>query len=213
MSEAPTLKITLVENYLPDAQQSMLKFGELMAEAFIQKGLDVDRISPRAIWGTSRLARFRPAFKWLGYVDKYLIFPLALARYAKHNPERLFHIVDHSNAVYEKSLRGRALVITCHDLMAISSAKGEVAQNPTGWTGRILQAWILRHLQNIKHVVCDSNKTRSEVLRHCGSAAQQKVSVVHIGLNSLFKPIPPEQVHRFLLEFAPTRQPYFFHVS
>ena len=79
------LKITLIENYALDAQQSMLKFGELMAELLVEHGVAVDRLAPQAFLGKSILAR-RGLAKWLGYIDKYLIFPFQLAKYVKKKP-------------------------------------------------------------------------------------------------------------------------------
>jgi glycosyltransferase involved in cell wall biosynthesis len=208
------LKITLIENYAPDAQQSMLKFGDLMAEILKEKGMDVERLAPLPVLMNSFMLRGLLGLKWIGYMDKYLIFPRRLSKYAKKNQNRVYHIVDHSNAVYEKQLRGCPLVITCHDLMAVASAKGEISQQKTGWTGKVLQAWILSHLKKIKYVICDSSKTQRDVLHFCtGGKMTQMMDVIHIALNGAFKAAEKVEVNSFLKLEAPTSQPYFFHVG
>ena len=104
-------------------------------------------------------------------------------------------------------------MITCHDLMAIASAQGEVPQNKTAWSGRILQAWILSHLKKVKYVVCDSEKTSQDVLHFCKGGVLKVTEVVHICLNGEFKPLSPVEVKRFLKAKGPCQEPYFLHVG
>ena len=58
-----------------------------------------------------------------------LIFPGELRIAAKWAD--IIHVCDHSNAFYVKYISSRPHIVTCHDLLAISSALKEVPENRT----------------------------------------------------------------------------------
>lgn len=62
-------------------------------------------------------------------------------------------------------------MVTCHDLLAIRAARGEVPGRRTGWTGRLFQRMILRGLRRAGRMACVSSATRSEAERLIGSSA------------------------------------------
>ena len=55
--------------------------------------------------------------KWLGYIDKFFLFPLDLRQAVEWAD--VVHICDHSNAVYTKYLQNVPHLVTCNDLLAI----------------------------------------------------------------------------------------------
>lgn len=71
------LKIILIGNYRPDKQYSMQIFEELIAEGYIKANLSINIIRPREFFGKLSVNN-SSLFKWLGYVDKFLIFPMQL---------------------------------------------------------------------------------------------------------------------------------------
>ena len=111
----------------------MQRFADFMAEGLRRAGHEVRLLRPPSIVG--RLWRsWEGVGKWLGYVDKFGGFPLVL-RSAVRQAD-VVHICDHSNAIYIKYLKSVPNLVTCHDLLAVRSALGEIPQNPTRWTGR-----------------------------------------------------------------------------
>jgi len=95
--EALRLKILLIGNYLPDAQESMRRYAELMLAGLLDAGHQVQLAQPRPFLNETR----RPGnglWKWIGYVDKYLLSPRELRRAA--SSADVVHICDHSNSVY-----------------------------------------------------------------------------------------------------------------
>ncbi len=50
-------------------------------------------------------------------------------------------------------------LVTCHDLLAIRSALGEIKENPTKLTGRRLQSMILTGLVRSQRIACVSEQT------------------------------------------------------
>jgi glycosyltransferase involved in cell wall biosynthesis len=201
------LRILLVGNYPLDQQQSMLRFASLMERELSRLGHSVQLLQPRP-----RLARKRTGLgKWLGYADKFLIFPPSLT--SVKSKFDVVHICDHSNAMYTKFLLDRPHVVTCHDLLAVKSALGEVRENPVSRTGRELQRMIVAGLKRAQRVVCDSEATRLDLLRITGRN-KDSVSRTYLGLSYPYSPMAPEEAKCRLerLEFD-TMTPFFIHVG
>jgi glycosyltransferase involved in cell wall biosynthesis len=192
------LSVVLVGNYPTDQQQSMQRYAELLRAELRARGHQAELLRPEP-----RVGRLKPGAtglgKWLGYVDKFILFPRALRRAAQASAGRtVFHICDHSNAMYAAALRGFPHLTTCHDLLAIRSALGHFPQNPTGWSGRRLQAWILSGLRRSDRIVCVSHETRRQLIAFPGFA-EKTVDVVPNGLNHPYVPLPEaESRARFL---------------
>lgn len=123
--------------------------------------------------------------KWLGYLDKFLLFRRPLRRAAAE--VELVHICDHSNAMYVSLLAGMPHVITCHDLLAIRSARGHFPQNPVGATGRVFQFLIARGLRRARAIACVSEKTRDDLEQHLGLPPER----LHVVPNALHWPYRP----------------------
>ena len=193
-SAAPALRVILVGNYLPDRQVSMQKFGELMAAGLRERGLAVELVRPQPFLSKLAFGR-RGAAKWLGYLDKFVLFPLQLRRRLHRIPagERartVVHICDHSNSPYVAHLRRWRQVVTCHDLIAIQQADGRSPGPAVGWTGRIFQRWIARHLRRARWIACVSNNTRRDLGNFTGRT-DATVRTILSQLNESFAPLDP----------------------
>jgi glycosyltransferase involved in cell wall biosynthesis len=173
------MRILLVGNYERDGQESMQRFTAFMALGLHHAGHEVRVAKPRAWLG--RIHRSTTGFgKWLGYTDKFGVFPFVLKSEIRWAD--VVHICDHANSFYTKYLRFVPHVVTCHDLLAARSALGEIPENPTRWTGRELQRLILKRLTEAQHIACVSDATRSDLLRLAG-IGEQRVSRVYNSLN------------------------------
>ncbi|MGJ5206489.1 glycosyltransferase [Bradyrhizobium sp. HKCCYLR20261] len=158
-------RILLIGNYAPDRQHSMLRYADWLAGALRAEGWQVDQIAPEP-----RLAGSAPGHralrKWLGLIDKFVLFPLLLRRRAGHDD--LVHICDHSNAAYVFALPGRCVSLTCHDLIPIKVLGGEVPGQALAGTNAWLQRLIRFSLRHIRNLVFVSEATRSDFLRLIG---------------------------------------------
>jgi glycosyltransferase involved in cell wall biosynthesis len=186
-----TRELVLIGNFLPDRQESMLRFGQLLEDGLKARGWNVNVWRPRARFANLAGAyRYGGVPKYLGYLDKFLVFPRTIRRQARRaNPDTAYHIVDHSNAVYVHPLRGRHVLVTCHDLLQIRSALGEFPQNPVSSSGQKYQKWILSSLRAAPKVVCISGKTRKDVQRLTG-LSEAATPVIYMGLNYPYRPMP-----------------------
>lgn len=166
-SEASSLSpttVVLIGNYPLDRQCSMLQFAQLLFESLKERGLRPILLQPRGYlgYGFKSCPRLR---KYLGYIDKYLIFPMFLRAFVKkhkHTP-LIFHILDHSNALYHPYLKGQPTLISCHDMIAIKAALGKTKAYRPGFLGRLLQNRILQSLRAIPTIVCLSEATQDAV--------------------------------------------------
>jgi len=201
------LNVLLVGNYPNDQQPSMARFAALFARELPRYGINVELIAPHSFFG-----RLKPSAtglgKWLGYLDKFLVFPFILRRKLRQlatagvgqgvrdprqitsqAPPLLVHICDHSSAVYAHCLQDVPHVVTCHDLLAIRSARGEIDAHKTAWTGRRYQSIILGGLNRSRTIACVSNATRDDLLR-LSTQKSANVAMIPLGLNDSFSPMP-----------------------
>ena len=115
--------IVFIANYKPDKQESMLRVSDLYESIIEEAGYQCKTIRP-----ANRIGKLRHCIpsleKYLNYIDKYVIFAAELIIYAwkiKNYRKVVYHITDHSNSLYAFLLFNQAKVITCHDIIAISS--------------------------------------------------------------------------------------------
>lgn len=206
--------VLLIGSYPPDQWQSMLRFDQMMLQGLRDCGIAADLIRPPAVFGRMR-AFGATAAKWLGYIDKFILFPRRLSRKLAARPA-LVHICDHSNATYVRWMSHVPLVITCHDLLAVRGGLGEETDCPPSFTGRFLQRWILRGLNRADVIACDSHATAEDVNRLVAHDNNQpRVSVVPLGLNYPYRKLSPEVARGRLgqIRSFDVDRPFVLHVG
>jgi glycosyltransferase involved in cell wall biosynthesis len=204
------MKVLLIGNYVHNQQPSMDRFSELLRGLYVGHGHDAHLLQPTAVFG--QLSPGAEGLgKWLGYIDRFLLFGSQLRREVEWAD--VVHICDQANSVYAPRLMGKPHLVTCHDMFAIRSALGEIPANPTGWTGRIFQRWILSSLRKAQRVVCVSEQTCRELISVAG-LAPERTAVVPNALNYPFRPMPAEDCRVRLRELGATEPvPFFAHVG
>ncbi|MEY2556317.1 MAG: hypothetical protein QOF93_1461 [Verrucomicrobiota bacterium] len=207
--------VLLIGNYPLDRQQSMQRFGTMMLHGLNNSGIPAKLIAPQPRFGKFRGAGSFVA-KWLGYIDKFALFPRQLrARLAQDIPS-VVHICDHSNSMYGGWITNTPVVVTCHDLLAVRGALGEETNCPASLTGKILQRRILRGLRRANGVACVSQATEADARRLVSrGAASPKVQLVRLGLNYPFRRLPDAEVSARLTKIQGFNQdlPFVLHVG
>jgi glycosyltransferase involved in cell wall biosynthesis len=207
-------RILLIGNYPADEQHSMLRYARWLDAMLNARGYEAEIIQPRIRFG--RLAGSSPVLrKWLGYIDKYLVFPIRLMMIAPRFD--LVHICDHSNAPYQAFVDTRRLMITCHDLIAVKAALGIGDGTRPRWSGRVQQRWILRSLKNIGFICCVSKATAKDVADLVGSD-NRHIHNRHIQciLNPCFgySPMAESEAERIIADaHLSIRAPFFLHIG
>jgi glycosyltransferase involved in cell wall biosynthesis len=205
----PISRMLLVANYHPDNQRSMQRFAELLQRSLQCAGVAAQIWYPPVVFGLL-LPYTHPLFKWLAYVDKLLLAPLALLL-AQIGHDRV-HICDHSNSYYGFSIWGRRWTASCHDVMAIEAARGLIPGWHVGRFGPLLQRLISAGLGAADHIYCVSNHTREHLLK-LQLAPAAKVSVALNPIEPVFAPIPTISHPTLANRSAITKGRYFIHVG
>jgi glycosyltransferase involved in cell wall biosynthesis len=205
------MKILLIANYANDRQESMGRFAALMQHGLAQAGHEAEVVRPPVLLG-----RFRPDVhgigKWLGYVDKFVLFPGLLRAGAQRAD--VVHICDHSNAMYSSWIGGTPCVVTCHDMLAVRGALGEQTDCPASAAGRYLQRWIVRGLRKAAVLVSVSTATAADVERIVGGKKPDRRTILN-ALNYPFRRMPREEALARLSQQGQwdSSRPFVLHVG
>jgi len=218
------MHIIIIGNYPLDRVESMHRFARLLHMGFSKAGVSSEIWQPSVFFG--HLSKSNAASninKWLGYADKFVIFPFILFWRMLNNKftatDVRFHICDHGNAPYLKYLPLDRTVITCHDVHAIRGALGHSdSYTPASSLGKQFQRWILQHLNRSKYLIAVSHQTLKQ-LREIGPAGTfhttgQDWRVVHNGFNGKFGTMVPAEQHAQLTKAGVDPSvPFILHVG
>ncbi|MGA9060992.1 MAG: glycosyltransferase family 1 protein [Terracidiphilus sp.] len=202
------MKVLLVGNYEFDGSTSMKVWAGALFRELLQRGIDVELISPEPVMG-----RMKPSAdglgKWLGYIDRFVIFPRKLRTAA--NKADVVHLCDHGSAMYAFAVKDKPTIVTCHDLLAVRGALGEVPDCPASFFGKLLQLWIRRGLRQATRVACVSQFTLNDAQRILNGAGN--LCVVLNGLNYPFRLLDSSEVDRRLTGLPAIKGPFVLHVG
>jgi glycosyltransferase involved in cell wall biosynthesis len=113
--------------------------------------------------------------------NRYLNYPRQLRTIAASGHYDLFHLVDHSYAQLLLALPPGRAVVTCHDLDTFRCLL-EPENEPRPRWFRALAQRTLTGLQNAAAVACDSEATKSAILRH-GLLPEETLRVVYLSVH------------------------------
>jgi glycosyltransferase involved in cell wall biosynthesis len=215
------MHIILIGNYIPDDQVSMQRFTNMMYAGFNNAGVKTEIWYPKVFFGKLVRQTFYGFGKWLGYIDKWIIFPFILKKRIRKSRRRhqtlSFHICDHSNAPYLKYLPADKTVITCHDVLAIQGALGYPdAYCEASQMGKIMQSWILKYLIEAKKLAAVSSQTLTqlELLSKNKLPENRKWRTIHNGFNEEFEPMDVSSLPSILgLINTELKNPFLLHVG
>ena len=204
--------ILLITNSREDNQQSMLRFSNLLSSYIPKSKIQFKEVFP--------VPKFQSLFnrptlkKWGGYLDKYFLFPKRLCKLLQHKKNNfdLVHIIDHSNSVYLPKISECPVLklITCHDLIAIRTAKGDFPEAPvTSFTGKRLQKWIKNSLPIADFFACDSSQTKLD-LNQIIPTSTGRSEVIHLGVENQKQIFNNKNI---TLAFDPITTFYLLHVG
>lgn len=203
--------VTLILNYPPDEQQSMSRFGAMLADSLTATGIDVRIWTPPIVLGHLRIDN-PLGRKWLAYIDKFLLGMFSLASTRLRTPRCHWHIVDHSNAGYMMVLPADT-TITCHDCIAIEDAFHGRTGESVGPLGPLLQRWIVWGLKRAHRVIAVSSATADDLRRLVNLPPERSV-IVHNGMVARYSPQPTSiAIPRLNAAGIPTDRPFIFMIG
>jgi glycosyltransferase involved in cell wall biosynthesis len=202
------MRVLLVGNYAFDGSKSMQLWADAMLRELVKQGIAAELIAPKPVFG-----RLKPSpvglGKWLGYIDRFVLFPPRL-RAAAASAD-LVHISDHGSAMFACLVRDKPVVVTCHDMLAVRGALGEIAEMRSSLFGRLLQLWVRRGLRRATRVACVSQFTVDDAKRILKSGAN--LCKVLNGLNYTFRPLDAGEVDKRLAGLPEIQHPFLVHVG
>ena len=195
------MQIILIGNYPPDRQESMQRFACMLEHGFQRAGYPAKLWLPPAFFGSKAKITNSGAGKWLGYVDKWILFPLLLRLRLFLNASQTdtyFHICDHSNAPYLNHLPINRTSITCHDVLAIRAGLGyEDSHVTASRLGRKLQSFIFKSLKKANKLAAVSQFTLDQ-LCELTNTQRNGWRVIHNSFNAEFYPMPAAEASTIL---------------
>ena len=207
------MKIVLLSHPEFLGHQSMPRYTNMLCEGMKRRGHDVEVLAPQAKF-TGRIGGNRLR-KWMGYIDQYLVFPRVLrSKLRSCPPDTLFVVTDHALGPWVPLVRDKRHVIHCHDFLAQRSAKGEIPENPTGFTGRIYQAYIRNGYSAGRNFISVSRKTREDLHEFLGHKPAIS-EVVYNGIDIRYNRIDTHQARSRVKSLigADTSNGYLLHVG
>jgi len=192
---------------------SQAHFARMLAEAYRARGHQVALRQPEAVM--HRRVPSGRLSKWAGYVDQYLLFPWQMrAAMRADPPDTLYVFCDQALGPWIPNAAHRPHVVHCHDLLALRSALGDIAQNPTSFTGRVYQRYIRRGFQRARHFISISQKSRDD-LHHHGGVKPVTSEVVYNGLNHPYRSLAPDAARQRLREagLTPDERGCLLHIG
>lgn len=172
----------------------MPRFAKMLADGMRERGHTVE------IWQPTPKVYNLPVpkglKKWAGYIDQYIVFPSEVKRKLKnYDRSTLFVFSDQALGPWVPLVASRKHVIHCHDFLAQRSAKGEIPQNPTRWSGKKYQSFIHHGYAAGKNFLSVSKKTQLDL--HEFLPSKPKFSeVIYNGLNQSFVPGDKESARK-----------------
>jgi glycosyltransferase involved in cell wall biosynthesis len=184
-----TPHVLLVGNFKPDRQESMIRFGQSLFDGLSARGISCEYSAPTPVISSYAKNTQTGFSKYLGYVDKYCFFSQKLSQKIKNlKRNSIVHILDHSNSPYLSVVQDTTHLVTCHDLIAIRSARGEFSEHTLGSLGKFQQGHILKHLQRAQYIACNSTQTQRDLLR-ITQRNPKKSGIINMGLNYPYEPL------------------------
>lgn len=187
----------------------MLGFVKMLERGLRKEGIAVRVISPRP-YVFPRVDKNTGLWKWIGYVNKFILFPWILRLAARDTD--LVHICDHSNAMYVPTVKDRPHLLTCHDVIAVRAARGLEPGWNVGLTGRIFQRLILRGIRSARKIACVSALTRDQLMQLAPETGSFSC-VIENGFSEKLFPMGEQQRVPLLRALGLEGGPYFLHVG
>jgi glycosyltransferase involved in cell wall biosynthesis len=202
------MKVLLVENYEFDGSTSMHVWAGALLRELRQYGIDVQRIAPKPLFGKVKPSAHGLG-KWLGYIDRFVIFPRQLRTEAAQTD--IVHLCDHGSAVYMPMLKGKPVVATCHDMIGVRRARGELPGLRSSPFGPLQQRWICKGLQRVTRVACVSRATFDDARRILGD--EKNLCIILNGLNYPFQLLPAGEADRRLAGWRVIQASFVLHLG
>lgn len=193
----------------------MERFDTLILEGLEKHNIPNEKWIPPVFFGRIK-ASPTGLGKWLGYIDKFLLFPLICwfrIQFRTGQDRLLFILPDHSHGIYLHWLCAYTHVVHVHDLIAIRSAQNLFYGQKLGVFGRIYQNLIASGLRNGRTFICISDASRRDLQICVPQTLKATKKVVSNELNYPYQRRSARLSEAEVSGIAALKFPYFLHVG
>lgn len=163
---------------------SISKYANMLALGMRKRNHNVEIWTAKAFFNKIPNSPFLK--KWLGYIDRFVIFPLIVkGRLMNRTEETLFVFTDQALGPWIPLVVNRPHVIHCHDFLALRVALDEFPENRLAISGKFYQKIIRKGYRKADNFISISQKTQSDLHRFLNFNPQIS-EVVYNGLNQKF---------------------------
>ncbi len=205
MKRINSTKIVLIGNSKFDKQESMNRYLAMLESILFAENIHFEVVLPINILKKLNLKPHAGLGKWKSYFEKYFLFIIYIIfkriqfSFTKYNC--VYHITDHSNALYIHFLPKSRTIISCHDMLAIKGAMGHKdAYCETGVFGKRLQLLINYSLTKCKNIIFVSEKTKDDFETINPNIIADKIQIIYHTTNQELKAINKEIATNYLKE-------------
>jgi len=177
------MQITLFNNLIGENLVSMNRYANTL-EAGLAKRPGINA-SSFAVRQTGFIKPFRPLLHfvpWLKdygrdmFFSRYLKYPFL----ARNKQGQINHVTDQLNTHLLRILDPNKTVVTCHDLIPLEYEEDPIALKVFKWN--------IGFLSKAAKIIADSQSTKNDIIKFL-NIPQEKITVVYLGVNPVFKPI------------------------
>jgi glycosyltransferase involved in cell wall biosynthesis len=161
------------------------------------------------------LASHSSLAKWLGYLDRFVLFPALLWLRALAMPtDSLCVFSDQALGPWIPLFKSRPHIVHCHDLLALEAAMHQQSFHQLGRTGQLFQGWIRHGFRQARCFLSVSQATCAALERQLQRQPLMS-AVLYNPLPSHFSPMPQSEVEVAMARDLPAlgRQLFLLHIG
>lgn len=143
--------------------------------------------------------------------DQLIRFPFDISQQT-NDGDTIYHITDHVDAYLLSSLDKERTIVTCHDVMPLVAATGEIGNiniNPKSvWSFK----YRIKRIGEAAHIIAVSENTKIDIVKF-NLSSPDKISVIHPGLNYQYKPLSTEKRRQLRNEYSIVDKFVLLHIG
>ncbi len=178
------MTVAMFHNYREERQPSMSLYAHRLGEALQRLHVPVQRVRVDPLLPDA-LRRGRFVEKADAFWGRFVRYP----RVCGAVQADVFHLCDHGEAFLLHRLDAGRTVVTCHDLMLLLADAGRLPSPFRAPFATKILRLSLREMRRAAAVIAVSEQTRRDLVS-IGGIEEEKITVVHSGLNYPIAPDP-----------------------
>jgi len=206
--------ILLLRHYPLVEGNSMRRYADQISIGLQKRGHTVEVITAPVIFGS--LFQSNKSFtKWLGYLDRFLIFPPLLLLKVLSLPRNILCVLtDQALAPWLPWLANRPHVIHCHDFLALDASLGLQHFHKLGRIGKLYQFYILQGFRRGNFFLSVSKATKCRLETYLLKPFTLS-EVLYNPLNDNFSVLSESDSYKLIQATLPQilKSNYLFHIG